>query len=78
MKKSLTTLYGSDFQNFLQTPENFGRNAKSGSPFFGKIPKHGYFFFEKLPLTMGMGPERQIPNQSKSETPQAPSLDLVW
>ena len=43
-------------------PENvwkFGvfllQNRKKCVPFFGKIPKHGYLFLEKLPLNMGRG-----------------------
>ena len=33
------------------------QNLKKCVPFFGKIPKHGYLFLERLPLNMGMGPE---------------------
>ena len=45
------------------------QNHKKWVPGFGKIPKHGYLFLEKLTLNMGMGLELLAahPDQSKSE-----------
>ena len=44
-------------------------NGKKWVFFYRKIPYFGYLFLEKLPPNMGMGLERRIPNQSKSEYP---------
>ena len=55
---------------YMQTPENFecfvAKVQKNG---YGKIPKHGYLFLEKITLNMGMGPELPAahPDQFKSE-----------
>ena len=37
--------------------QNQKKKKKKGSFFFGKIPKCGYLFWDKLPLNMGIGPE---------------------
>ena len=65
--------YRSDFQNFAETFENLecfcSRIEKKMGTFFGKIPKHGHLFLEKLPLNMGMGTDARAAGNTSLTNP---------
>ena len=65
MQKSITI---SLIFKLLKILSVFVAKSQEKGTFFIKIPKHGYLFWEILPLNMGMGPEH-IPDQTKSENP---------